>query len=60
MLYALEPVRVKAMPRTQIDDAIAAAKALSKTIGKSEVWLNFNGTIHNVKGDSVTVFPNTK
>lgn len=60
MLYALEPVKVKAMPGCHIDTAIGKAKALSHMIGKSEVHLNFNGTIHVVKGDTVKTLSNFK
>lgn len=60
MLYALEPVKVKATPGCRIGTAIAEAKSLSHTLGRSEVHLNFNGTIHIVKGDTVKTLSNFK
>jgi hypothetical protein len=60
MLYALEPVKVKSHAGVQIINAISAAKQLSHTLGKSEVHLNFNGTIHIIKGDDVKILSNFK
>jgi len=59
MLYSLEPVKVKATPGSQIGSAMAAAKSLSHTL-KCDVWLNFNGTIHVVNGESVVILSNFK
>jgi hypothetical protein len=61
MLYALDPVKVRATPECRASTAIAEAKALSYTLGTCIVHLYIPGSgLHIIEGDSVKMQSNLK